>query len=383
MIAIWTRRTFVSAVAATLTTAKLQAVEKPVDQIVYIGSTDNKGGGDGIHSGNWTAEARTLANLRQVAPITAAGFLALGTVSGRKHLFAGYQAASKAGALSSYRIENNGDLSLINTVTTPDFDMVHLAVDHKAASIVAASYGSGKVVSVTIANDGKLSNPVSQFQLSGHGPNASRQNSPHAHGVAISPDNRFALINDLGTDRIMVYQLNASTAELTANDPAYFAAAPGSGPRHLTFHPNGMWAYSINELDSTITQLTWDATKGVLALVATTPTLSPGGDVANNRAGEVVIDKSGKFLYACNRGSVEELLVYAIDANGHLNLLSRIPFGGKEARHFAISPDGSSFVLAEQFSNRVSVFSHDSKTGLLKETGHQYEVSTPSCIAFA
>jgi 6-phosphogluconolactonase len=298
-------------------------------------------------------------------------------------LYAGHQAAPKVGALSSYVIEPSGDLTLVNTVTTPDFDMVHLAVDHSNRCIVAASYGSGKVLSAKIAPDGKLSNPVSLIQLSGHGPNDSRQKTSHAHGVAISPDNRFVLINDLGTDRIMVYNLNEATAELTANDPAFFTAAPGSGPRHTTFHPSGKWAYSINELDSTITQMNWEAAKGILTLVATTPTLPPGGDVANNRAGEIVIDKSGRFLYACNRGAVEELLVYSIGGDGHLNLQSRVLFGGKEARHFAISPDGDSLLLAEQFSDKVSIFSRDPDTGLLKITPSRYDVTNASCIIFA
>ena len=111
----------------------------------------------------------------------------------------------------------------------------------------------------------------------------------------IPPDNRFALVNDLGTDRIMVYRLNASTAEFTPNDPPFYAAAPGSGPRHLAFHPNGKWAYSINELNSTITFLSWNAKTGVLTTVDNISTLLPGADVAKNRAGEVIIDKAGRF----------------------------------------------------------------------------------------
>jgi 6-phosphogluconolactonase len=383
MTETWTRRSFVLGVTATLAAKQLCASEMSQKQLVYIGSTDNKDDGKGIHLGVWNADARTLSDVRQVAPVVSAGFLAIGTVGGKRLLFAGHQAAPRLGALSAYSIAPSGELSLINTVTAPDFDMVHLAVDHSNRCVVAASYGSGKVLSVSIAADGKLSNPVSQFQLSGHGPNESRQKSPHAHGVAISPDNRFVLINDLGTDRIMVYKLDAATARLMPNDPPFFTAAPGSGPRHTTFHPNGRWAYSINELDSTITLMNWDATNGVLTLVATTPTLPANGDVANNRAGEVVIDRSGRFLYGCNRGSVEELLVYTISADGHLGLLSRLPFDGKEARHFAIAPDGHSLLLAEQFSNRVSVFARDPKAGILKATGNRYDVMNASCIVFA
>jgi 6-phosphogluconolactonase len=380
LMTIVTRRSFISASAATLAATKLKAAAP--DKLVYIGSTDNKDNGPGIHAALWSAKTGTLSNLRLVSPALSAGFLAAGNLGGTRVLFVGHQAAPKVGALSSYRIAASGDLTLINTVTMPNFDMVHLALDHSQHCLIAASYGSGKVLSVKIALNGQISDPVTQLQLTGHGPNASRQTAPHAHGVAISPDNRYVLINDLGTDRIMVYKLNAATAELSPNDPPYFAAAPGSGPRHLTFHPNGKWAYSVNELDSTLTLLHWNAATGVLTQAASAPTLPLGGDIANNRAGEVIIDKTGHTLYSCNRGAVEDLLVYNIGPDGHLSLTSRLPLGGKEARHFAITPDGNFFLVAEQFSNEVAVFSRNAQTGILQPTANHYEVINPSCVLF-
>jgi 6-phosphogluconolactonase len=380
LMTIVTRRSFISASAATLAATKLKAAAP--DKLVYIGSTDNKDHGSGVHVALWSSQTGTLSNLRQAAPIISAGFLVASNIKGERFLFAGHQAAPNVGALSSYRIAPSGDLTLINTVTTPHFDMVHLALDHTQACLIAASYGSGKVLSVKIAPDGHISAPVTELQLTGHGPNVSRQTAPHAHGVAISPDNHFVLINDLGTDLIMVYKLNAATAELTPNDPPSFKGAPGSGPRHLIFHPNGKWAYCVNELDSTLTLLNWDAAKGVLTQAASFPTLPPDGDVANNRAGEVIIDKTGRILYSCNRGAVEDLLVYTIGPDGHLTLASRLPLNGKEARHFAISPDGGFFVVAEQFSNQVAIFTRDPQTGILKSTDHHYEAATPSCILF-
>jgi len=376
-----TRRSFLSTAAATLAATQLPAADS-TESLVYLGSTDNKDNGPGIHVALWNPHTGTLSNVRLVSPAISAGFLASSNIGGTRLLFAGHQAAPKVGALSSYRIAPSGDLTLINTVTMPDFDMVHLALDHTQRCIVAASYGSGKVLSVTIAPDGHLSAPVSQFQLSGSGPIASRQKSPHAHGVRISPDNRFALINDLGTDRIMVYKLDASTATLTPNDPPYFKATPGAGPRHLAFHPNGKWAYSVNELDSTLTLLHWNASAGTLTQVASTPTLPTGGDVANSRAGEVLIDKTGRILYSCNRGAVEDLVVYTIGPDGHLTLAGRQPLNGKEARHFAISPDGGFFLVAEQFSDQVAVFTRNRQNGVLAPTPNHYGVNNASCVLF-
>jgi 6-phosphogluconolactonase len=380
----WTRRTFLTTTAAaTLATTKLHAAPTApaAEKLVYIGSGAN-GPTAGIHAATWNPSNGTLANLRLAMQADGAAFLATTELSGKRILFAGHQSAPKQGALSSYQIGPTGDLTLINTINVPEFDFVHTAVDHTGQALITASYGSGKILSAKIAPDGHLSAPVSQFQLTGHGPNASRQLAPHAHGVAIAPDNRFVLVNDLGTDRIMVYKLNPATAELTPNTPPYFETAPGSGPRHTAFHPSGKWAYSINELDSTITQMGWNAATGVLTLAANTPTMPAGSDVTAGRAGEVVFDKTGRFLYACNRAAIDDIVVYSIGNSGQLTLVQHLNFGGKEARHYAISPDGTYFVLAEQFSDKVAVFTRNPTTGTLKPTANEYAVQNPSCILF-
>jgi 6-phosphogluconolactonase len=381
MPATWTRRSFLATSAATLAANRLRAASPAAADFVYVGST-TKGEGAGIHTGTWNPATGTLSNFRLAAAASSPGFLAAGSITGKRYLFAGHQSAPKVGALSAFQVDPSGDLHLINTITIPDFDMVHTALDRTHRCLISASYGSGKFLSVTIASDGGLSEPVSQFQLFGHGPHPTRQTSSHAHGIAISPDNRFVFINDLGTDRINIFKLNPTTAELSPNDPAYFTATPGSGPRHLTFHPNGKWAYSVNELDSTLTQLGWNASIGALTLLSTAPTLPPAADLSANRAGEVVIDQSGRILYSCNRGSPEELLVYSIDLHGHLALAQRMPLGAKEARAFDISPDGAYFLVAEQFSDRLAVFARDRKSGTLQLTSNEYPVTNASCVVF-
>jgi 6-phosphogluconolactonase len=384
VMTLWTRRSFLSAATATLAATRLRAATPSASEFVYIGSTA-KGDGEGIHVGKWNATSGILSDVRLAFPAISPSFMVSGESHGTRFLFSGHQPEPTVAALSAFRVEPSGDLKVINTVTVADLEesMIQIVLDHTQRCLVSASYRSGKVFSFKVAPDGHLSDPVSQFQLSGHGPNARRQTTAHAHGAVIPPDNRFALVNDLGTDRIMVYKLNASTAELTPNDPAFYTAAPGSGPRHLAFHPNGKWAYCIGELDSTLTFLNWDAKAGVLTSVAsTTSTLLPGVDVAKNRAGEVVIDKTGRFLYACNRGPAEELLVYAIGSTGQLTLVGRTPLAGKEARHFALAPGGNFVVVAEQFTNQVSVFKRDRSTGLLAPTGNKYPVNKASCIVF-
>src|ERR1700733_645698 len=383
VVKCWTRRRFLSADTSSLAATKLRAAVPSTSEYVYIGSSAN-GDGEGIHVGMWNAASGTLSDVRLAFPANSPSFQVGGGSNGMRFLLSGHQPKPTLAALSSFRVEASGDLKVINTITVADLEesMIQIVLDHTQRCLVSASYRSGKVFSFKVAPDGHLSDPVSQFQLSGHGPNARRQTTAHAHGAVISPGNRFALVNDLGTDRIMVYKIKASTAELAPNEPPFYTAAPGSGPRHLAFHPNGKWAYSINELDSTITFLSWNEKTGVLTTVDNLSTLSPGADVAKNRAGEVIIDQAGRFLYACNRGPNEELLVYAIEPTGGLTLAGRTPLGGKEAGHFALARGGNFLVVAEQFTNQVSVFTRDRSTGLLVPAGNKYPVNKASCIVF-
>jgi 6-phosphogluconolactonase len=380
----WTRRTFLSSSAAMVAASRLMAAVPATEgRWVFIGSTA-AGDNEGIHVGEWDATHGTVTNLRLAFACTQPSFQVTAQTAGGPLLFSGHQPRPDRAALSSFRILPNGDLKLINTLDLEDQpeSFIHLALDKTHRTLVTASYRTSRVRSFKVASDGNLSSAVSEFTLSGTGPNPRRQTTAHAHGVAISPDNRFALINDLGSDKIMVYLLDVANAKLTPNDPPFYSARPGSGPRHTAFHPSGKWAYAINELDSTITTMSWDGKKGVLATLDNTPTVESGTDLSKNRAGEVIFDKAGKFLYACNRGPVDELLVYKVGGDGRLTFASRTALGGKEARHYALSPDNRFVVVAEQFTNAASVFSRDPTSGALTATGNKYPVNKASSISF-
>jgi len=380
----WTRRSFISAATASLAATQLRAAAPSRAKFIFVGSTA-KGEGEGIHGGKWNPATGTISDLHLAFQCNQPSFMVACQSHGANLLFSGHQPKPDVAELSAFRIEASGELKVINTLTLSDLEesLIQIVLDHTNRCLVSASYRSNKVFSFGVAADGHLSGPVSHFELSGHGPNPRRQTTAHAHGASIPPDNRFACINDLGSDRIMVYKMDPAKAELTPNDPPFYTAPPGSGPRHLAFHPNGKWAYCISELNSTITFLKWNVKTGVLTAVESVSTLPPGADVSKNRAGEVIIDKTGRFLYACNRGPAEELLAYTITSSGNLKLAGRTPLGGKEARHFALSPNGSFLVVAEQFTNAVSVFTRDRNTGTLTPTGNKYPVNKASCIVFA
>jgi 6-phosphogluconolactonase len=197
----------------------------------------------------------------------------------------------------------------------------------------------------------------------------------------MDPTNRFAIVCDLGVDKIFVYRLN-SDGTLTPNDPAAMNVAPGSGPRHFTFHPNGKFAYLINEMGSTVTGFNWDSANGTLTEFQTISTLPDGMTMHNNTTAEIQVHPSGKFLYGSNRGH-DSIAMFAIDpATGKLTSLGQVPSGGKTPRSFSIDPTGTWLVAAHQNSNNICVFHIDPVSGKLEPTGDSVEVANPVCVKF-
>jgi 6-phosphogluconolactonase len=231
-----------------------------------------------------------------------------------------------------------------------------------------------------ILADGTLGGHTAALKNAGaKGPNKERQEGPHAHWVQPSPDNRFVFVSDLGLDAILSYRLDAAKGTLTSNDP-FTNLAPGAGPRHAAFSPDGKLFYVVSELTSTVTAFSYDATKGTFRELQTLSTL-PIGFHGRNDAAEIALHPNGKFLYASNRGS-DTIAVFNVQPSGRLGLAANVPTGGKEPRHFAIDPSGN-FLLAEnQLSDRIVVFRIDQKTGALTPTGDSAEVPSPVCIAF-
>ncbi|HEX3473093.1 MAG TPA: lactonase family protein, partial [Silvibacterium sp.] len=258
----------------------------------------------------------------------------------------------------------------------------HVEVDRTGRAVFCANYTGGSAASFHVKDGGGLSEAVSHFQYSGHGPNAERQEAPHAHRVTVTPENKFVLVNDLGLDCIHIYKLEAATAVLTPHDPPQWVAVPGSGPRALRFHPNGRWAYCVHELISAVEVLRWDGRAGTLTPVQEvrmTPDDYTKGDATGS---EIVVDRAGRFAYAANRG-VDQLVSFGVDpTTGKLTMLARTSCGGKTPRHIALDPTERWLLVANQGSDTIAVFRRDVKTGLLAETGKEFSIVKPQCLVF-
>ena len=291
-------------------------------------------------------------------------------------------ASQPQGAVSSYEVDRrSGKLTLLNQVNSAGAGPCHLAVDSSGRCLLVANYGSGSVAAFSIGRDGKLSAPVSSVQHRGSSVNHQRQEGPHAHFILPDPANRLTLACDLGLDKIMLYRLDPASALLSPVEPSFVSLSPGSGPRHLVFHPNGRLVFVLNELACTVVVMEYDAQRGTLKALHSQSTL-PDGFQGNNTCAEVQIHPSGRFLYCSNRGH-NSIAVFSIHPkNGKLESIEQTASEGRTPRHFTFDPSGKWLLAENQDSNRVVVFAVDSRTGHLRPTGISAEVGAPVCAVF-
>ena len=294
----------------------------------------------------------------------------------------GNSGGQKTGAVSAYALDRKtGHLTLLNQVSSGGIDPCHISLDRTGKYALVANYTSGSVAAFPLLADGRLGNASAFVQHTGHGVNRERQEGPHAHSINLSPDNRFAIAADLGLDELLVYRFDATKGTLVANNPPFVKVPAGSGPRHFTFHPNGKFAYAIEEMGSSVTAFSYDAAGGILHPLQTLSTL-PKDFKGRDDSAEVQVHPSGKFLYGSNRGH-DSIAVFAIDAaQGTLTPVEYVPTEGKEPRNFGIDPTGAYLIAANQNSNTLVVFRIDAKTGRLTATGQVLELQAPVCVKF-
>jgi len=287
----------------------------------------------------------------------------------------------RTGAVSAFAIEPvAGSLTLIDQQPSGGADPCHLVLDRAGRNVLVANYNGGNVAVFPVDADGSLKPAADVRAHTGSGPDAARQKEPHAHGVFLDAPERFAFAADLGADRVFVYRFDAEASRLVPADPASISLPPGSGPRHLAWHPSGKTLYVISELRSTVTVFRHVA--GALTPVQTVSTLPPGF-TGGNTAAEVAVSPDGRTLYASNRGD-DSLAVFSIDAgSGRLTAAGRVPTGGRVPRHFAIDPAGRWLLAANQESDLITIFRIDAESGLPVRAGLPVVVGKPVCVLFA
>ena len=372
--------------AKTATSTAAKAPEGGPFYLMYVGTYTTKQQSKGIYAYNFNAATGEMTSIGLVAETTDPSFVAVHPDG--KHLYAvneiGDYNGDKAGAISSFEIDRkSGKLKFLNQVSTHGAGPCFVSLDKSGRFVLVANYDGGSVATYDIEPDGSLSVAKGFVQHSGSGTDKERQEGPHAHWIGVSPDNRFALVADLGLDDVLVYKLDDVQGKLTPNSPPFTQVKAGSGPRHIAFAPNGKFAYLVTEMASTVVAFSWNAEKGTLNTLQTLPML-PKDYSGVKEAAEIAVHPSGKFVYASNRGSANSIAAYKVDAvKGTLTPIGIFPSGGKIPRHFTIDPTGKFLIAANADSGNIVTFKIDEATGALTATGKEVSAPSPVCVTFA
>lgn len=297
--------------------------------------------------------------------------------SGRagKYLFAVSELGpddGKTGYVYSFKIQENGDLKMISQLETNGIAPCHVTVDRSNKYVFVSNYVGGVVMLYKIQDDGSM--VVSQKIEIEDGENA------HTHSVKISGDNRNAYIADLGHDKIWIFDFDAIDGKVTPHSQPYVTLEENSGPRHMSFTKNGNFAYSANELNSTVSTFKV-SNDGSLEKIQDISSV-PEDFKKENSGADVHLHPNGKFLYASNRGH-NSIAIFKIDQEtGKLTNIDYVPIAGETPRNFAISPYGKFLYAASQDTGNITSYSINEDTGKLKIFPEIFAVKTPVCIEF-
>jgi 6-phosphogluconolactonase len=350
----------------------------PVSSIAYVGGYTDKEG-RGIYAFRFNARTGEMVPLGLAVATPNPSFLVLHPTG--KYLYAvgftGAAAGPRIGLVSAFAVDPvSSKLTLINQQSSGGGGPVRITINQAGTHVLVANYGTGNVSVLPVEADGRLDTATALMQHTGSGPNQSRQDQPHAHSIALDPADRFAFACDLGIDKVMIYQFDAAGGTLTRHGSA--TLAPGSGPRHLTFSPDGNFAYVVSEMLPTITVFRYDSTEGKLSEIQTISTLPPDWK-GMSTAAEVHAHPSGKFIYASTRGS-DNLSTFRTASDGRLSLVGVTPCGGKTPRFFTLDSTGTWLLCAHQNSSTIAIFKIDPDTGLLRQVGAPVKTPNPTCI---
>jgi 6-phosphogluconolactonase len=350
---------------------------------VYIG-TYTGGKSKGIYRCEFDAATGQLSEPILAAEITNPSFLAIHPCN--RYLYAVGEVpkfeGKPGGAVTAFSIDPaSGELKRLNQKSSGGAGPCHVIVDRQGKNVLVANYGGGSASVLRIEEDGRLGARTGFVQHSGKGSDPARQEGPHAHSINLDAANRFAFVADLGLDQVFIYRFDPDKGTLEKTHPPSVKVEPKSGPRHFAFHPNGRYAYVINELANTITAMSYDAETGALTPIQTISTL-PTGYKERTWTAEVQVHPSGRFLYGSNRGH-NSIAVFVIDEKtGKLTAAGHQAEGIKTPRNFSIDPTGKFALVANQDGDSILVFHIDDQTGALQATGVKGEVGKPVCVKF-
>ncbi len=350
-------------------------------ELIFAGTFDGEGS-EGLYVFSFDRKNLTFELLQTISDRVAPSFQAVHPkmpvlYSASRSTLSGQ---SDHQTISAYRADRDtGRLSLINEQSAMGISPAHVSVDPLGSFVYVSNYTSGNLSMFPIRDDGGLDEASDVVQHTGSSIHPTRQQRAHAHAADPSPDGRFLYVSDLGMDKIMIYEVNRQQRKLSPASTPWFENTPGAGPRHLSFRPDGEYAYSAEELTSTVAVLRVDKNTGALKQIQRISML-PDDFEGSNTAADIHVSPDGKFLYASNRGH-ESIVIFVIDeSTGALSLAGHESTIGEHPRNFMIDESGELVFIANRDSNHIVVFRRNPRTGLLDYTGTELIVPRAVCV---
>jgi len=365
-------------ITSVISTILLVSAAQAEQTAVWIGmSAPTHGEREGIYVAMLDTKTGALTRPKVVAEVGMPEFLALHPNG--KRLYAACRLPNGEGGVAAFKIaDDTRSLRPLNAVATGGGQSCHVAVDRSGNCLFSAQYGGGNISSLPLAPDGTLLSKPTVIHHTGSGPNQQRQEGPHPHFVGTDPGNHFLFVPDLGSDQVIIYDLDHEKCGLKPHGAG--RCPPGSGPRHFVFHPNGRFAYVVNEMKITVTAFRFDPAAGTLKEIQTIESLPEKDKKIESTAAEIYIHPNGRFLYASTRND-DTITTFEVDPeSGRLTFVEREPIRGSHPRSFNLDPSGKWLLAAGRDSNTISVFRIDEKTGRLIFNNQVVNSPSPICI---
>ena len=348
----------------------------------FVGTTTRNSASEGIYVYRMDPATGAPTSVGTAPKVVDPGFLAIhpnGRFVYSVNEVADFQ-GKRAGGASAFTFDPvTGRMTLLNQQSAVGAGPCHISLDRTGQYAMLANYLGGSVTMLPIQKDGSLGQACDHHEHEGSSIDPQRQKKPYAHSIWPDPANRFVFAVDLGIDKVMSYKLDLAKGKLVPNDVPYVRVPAGSGPRHMDFHPNGKYAYVINELGNTVTCFLYDSARGALIEFDTVSTL-PEGYTETSYCADIHVSPSGRFVYGSNRGH-DSIAIFSVDqSTGRLALIGLEPTQGNFPRNFALDPSGNWLFVANQNANNIVTFRVDTETGMLSATGQVIEVPRPICI---
>lgn len=272
-----------------------------------------------------------------------------------------------------------GKLSFINKQQSGGKHPCYVSIDKTGKWVIVGNYSSGSLSVLPVKSNGSLDSATQIIQHEGSSVNSERQEGPHVHATVLNKNNKTLYVPDLGMDMVMLYSFDSKTGKLKEFPTPSVATEPGAGPRHIDVHPNGKYAYLMEEMTGAVSVYKIES-DGYISLLQNISGLPRDFDGAVGSA-DIHVSPDGKFLYCSNRGESNTIGIFSINqSNGQLVWIDHQSTLGKTPRNFNLDPTGNFLLVANQNSDEIVIFKRDKQTGLLTDTGKRINVSKPVCL---